>query len=593
MITPQTMAIITRIFPAARRGKAMALWGATAGRRHAGRPDPGRRPGRRARLGVDLLHQRAGRRLRAGPRRPPGADPGDAHPPRSTGSGVALSGAGMFLLVFGIQEGHQYNWSTAIWAMIVVGLGLLVLFVLWQARNTAEPLVPLGLFRDRNFSLANVNISVMGFAITALGHSPAAVGPGRPRAEPDQVGAAAGADGDHDDPAGPAGRQPHRPRPPAADHRFGFAATIVSLLWLSHEMTPDVSIVALIGPMVLLGIGNAFIWAPNSATATRNLPIQQAGAGLRRLQRDPSGRRGARVGRDRGAHRRAARGRGAAGVRGHRLDRRQAAGGRTPTASARRWRPRCCSRRRCWCWAGRLGALRAAAARGLRRSARGRPVTRLVQPLRPTPDPQHHRQQAEHQQRSPDERTAERERRGRGEGTGRAVLGAAARRSARSLSAGRRRDDGVGDVVGCADGESDGSGRLVGSTIDDGGGGDDDGVNDEAGGSGTVSVGVGFAVGVGDGVDVGVAGGGGSSLTRLVIVKPSCLTLRDDHHRRAGRRRGRPRPERRGWRVEPLGHACRRRRRGSGRTAPAGRAPARNFQVLSAGVTSTSPRLQP
>ena len=53
----------------------------------------------------------------------------------------------------------------------------------------------------------------------------------------------------------------------------------MSLVWLSYEMTPDVSIVALIGPMVLLGIGNAFIWAPNSATATRNLPIQQAGAG--------------------------------------------------------------------------------------------------------------------------------------------------------------------------------------------------------------------------------------------------------------------------------------------------------------------------
>ena len=50
-------------------------------------------------------------------------------------------------------------------------------------------------------------------------------------------------------------------------------------MWLSHEMTPGVSIPALIGPMVLLGIGNAFIWAPNSATATRNLPIQQAGAG--------------------------------------------------------------------------------------------------------------------------------------------------------------------------------------------------------------------------------------------------------------------------------------------------------------------------
>ena len=31
--------------------------------------------------------------------------------------------------------------------------------------------------------------------------------------------------------------------------------------------------------MTLLGTGNAFVWAPNSATATRNLPMRQAGAG--------------------------------------------------------------------------------------------------------------------------------------------------------------------------------------------------------------------------------------------------------------------------------------------------------------------------
>ena len=81
-------------------------------------------------------------------------------------------------------------------------------------------------------------------------------------------------------------------------------------------------------------------------------------------------------------------------------------------------------------------------------------------------------------------------------------------------------EDDVGDSVGCADGVSDGSGRFVGSTIDDAGGGDDEGVNGGAGGSGTDSVGVGLAVGVGDGVEVGVAGGGGRSFTRLVIVKP-------------------------------------------------------------------------
>jgi hypothetical protein len=44
-------------------------------------------------------------------------------------------------------------------------------------------------------------------------------------------------------------------------------------------MTPDTSIWATVPPMVLLGIGNAGVWAPNSATATRNLPIQKAGAG--------------------------------------------------------------------------------------------------------------------------------------------------------------------------------------------------------------------------------------------------------------------------------------------------------------------------
>jgi hypothetical protein len=44
-------------------------------------------------------------------------------------------------------------------------------------------------------------------------------------------------------------------------------------------MTPDSAIWEILLPMTLLGVGNAFIWAPNSATATRNLPLHQAGAG--------------------------------------------------------------------------------------------------------------------------------------------------------------------------------------------------------------------------------------------------------------------------------------------------------------------------
>ena len=92
MMTPQTMAVITRIFPANERGKAMSLWGATAGVADPGRPDPRRRAGRRARLAVDLLHQRADRRdrLRAG--LAAGAGPADARPQVRPGRRRAVHG---------------------------------------------------------------------------------------------------------------------------------------------------------------------------------------------------------------------------------------------------------------------------------------------------------------------------------------------------------------------------------------------------------------------------------------------------------------------------------------------------------------------
>ena len=52
---------------------------------------------------------------------------------------------------------------------------------------------------------------------------------------------------------------------------IGFVCLIGSLFWLSAVMTPDSATWELLLPMTLLGVGNAGIWAPNSATATRNL----------------------------------------------------------------------------------------------------------------------------------------------------------------------------------------------------------------------------------------------------------------------------------------------------------------------------------
>ena len=283
LMTPQTMAIITRIFPAERRGQAMSLWGATAGVATLVGPILGG-------VLVDslgwewiffinipvgiigfVLAWRLVPRLAT-------------HPHRFDWLGVALSGAGMFLLVFGIQEGHQYDWSTitgviTVPRLIVAGIVVFAAFLWWQATNKNEPLIPLGLFADRNFSLANLAISTMGFAITAMAfplmlYAQLVRGLSPTRAAlllvPMAVMSIVLAPG--------VGRLTDRLHPRLLTG-FGFMAIIASLAWLSRVMTPDSRTWEILLPMALLGIGNAFVWAPTSATATRNLPMHRAGAG--------------------------------------------------------------------------------------------------------------------------------------------------------------------------------------------------------------------------------------------------------------------------------------------------------------------------
>src|ERR1700755_1169524 len=110
MITPQTMAIITRIFPPARRGAAMSLWGATAGVATLVGPILG-----------GVLVDGFGWEWIFFINVPVGAlglvlayrlvPTLETHTHRFDWLGVALSGVGMFLLVFGIQEGHQKSWA--------------------------------------------------------------------------------------------------------------------------------------------------------------------------------------------------------------------------------------------------------------------------------------------------------------------------------------------------------------------------------------------------------------------------------------------------------------------------------------------------
>ena len=44
-------------------------------------------------------------------------------------------------------------------------------------------------------------------------------------------------------------------------------------------ISPTTALWSTVTPMLLLGIGNSFVWGPNSASATRNLASRRAGAG--------------------------------------------------------------------------------------------------------------------------------------------------------------------------------------------------------------------------------------------------------------------------------------------------------------------------
>ena len=278
MMTPQTMAVITRIFAAERRGQAMALWGATAGVATLVGPILG-----------GILVDIAGWEWIFFINVPVGivafvlawrlVPSLSTHSHRFDWLGVALSGVGMFLLVFGIQEGHQYDWNGWVLTSIGAGLAVLALFLLWQAKNRAEPLVPLRLFADRNFSVSNFAISTMSFTATSMGFPlmlyaqlVRGLSPTNsallmvPMAVTSIVMAPI------------VGRFTDRVHPRLLCGA-GFLVTAASLFWLANVLDPSIATWQILLPMALLGVGMSGIWAPLAATATRNLPMQLAGAG--------------------------------------------------------------------------------------------------------------------------------------------------------------------------------------------------------------------------------------------------------------------------------------------------------------------------
>ncbi|MDN5978449.1 MFS transporter [Acidipropionibacterium jensenii] len=278
VMAPQPMAVLTRTFPRENRGGAMALWGATAGVGTLIGPILGG-------VLVDALGWEwiffvnvpigiVGLVLVT--RLVPNLE---LRTHQFDWLGVAISGTAMFLLVFSLQEGNSYQWNGWVWAGIIAGVVVMGLFVWWQAVNRNEPLLPLNLFSDRNFSLANLAIAAVGLAVTSLFvpliyyfqlvHGMRPTESALMTAPSSILGLVL---------AAPAGRLTDRVHP-ALLAGPGMALMSVGMWLYATILSPTVGWGWLLLPSAVMGLGSAFVWGPISATATRNLPLHLAGAG--------------------------------------------------------------------------------------------------------------------------------------------------------------------------------------------------------------------------------------------------------------------------------------------------------------------------
>jgi EmrB/QacA subfamily drug resistance transporter len=172
LLTPQTLAILTSIFPPERRGAAFGIWGGVAGMASIAGPT----------LGGFLVTAASWRwifyvnlpvgivALVATFLIVPDLRPGRRH--RFDLVGIALATGGLFGVVFGLIEGQRYNWSM-IWAWVTIpeiigaGVAVLALFIVWEMFQS-EPLLPLSLFSNRNYSLMNWVGAVLAMGMFGL-----------------------------------------------------------------------------------------------------------------------------------------------------------------------------------------------------------------------------------------------------------------------------------------------------------------------------------------------------------------------------------------------------------------------------------------
>jgi EmrB/QacA subfamily drug resistance transporter len=174
LLTPQTLSVLTMIFPPDKRGAAFGIWGSTAGIATVAGPvvggwlvtDFGWRwiffvnvpVGIVALVGAAIVM--------------PNLKLNQRH--RLDWFGTVLATAGLFLITFGLIEGQPHHWGK-VWGpitiveLIAAGAVIMIGFVVQQwAQRNGEPLIPFQIFRDRNYSIMNYVVMSIAFGMFGL-----------------------------------------------------------------------------------------------------------------------------------------------------------------------------------------------------------------------------------------------------------------------------------------------------------------------------------------------------------------------------------------------------------------------------------------
>ncbi len=185
--------------------------------------------------------------------------------------GLLLAGLGVLGIVFGIVRGNPAGWdSMEVVGSLTAGVVLLIAFLIWE-RRTPAPLLPLRLFRDRSFSIANIvgfgfSFGMFGavfiliqFLQIVQGHSPlqAAILTTPWTMAPMIVAPLAGAF---------AGRIGTRILIVA-----GLLFQAAGLFWLAAVMTATVPYTTMLPAFISAGIGMGLVFAPSSTAVLAHI----------------------------------------------------------------------------------------------------------------------------------------------------------------------------------------------------------------------------------------------------------------------------------------------------------------------------------